>query len=243
MTDIVQAVAADDVRNENDEPLDTVQAGTVWRIPDTGDVPYAFGNLLGREIGRVIHISYGQHLPEMDAIYMEVEDGRRVSIERRHLLEGNEWDQLARIARVEEVNDYAAAMKSMVESIDAWRAARDRDNEWITGGEIVTLVNFPWFEELHGRVMGEPHNLVEGEEARWLLQFARRAGEEGLEDAIMSDPEISRATARVVSPPREEGGSFHVEVLSTTDNDVFCLGNPDEISGWYEVVRRVELPE
>ncbi len=236
------------VRNEDGDALDTTFAGTVWRVPDIGEVPYGFGNTLGKEIGRAPYVERvgGMRHPvqDLDCIYLELEDGRLVTLERRHLVEGDEWDQLAYIARAEECLDYQGTLKTMSEAILAWRALRDTENQWITGGEIVKLVYFPWFEQEYARLAETPLNLVSDEDKSWLRRFAYLAANKELQDALMSL--LATATGRVVSTPREEGGNFYVEILSTDEGEG-CEGcyYPDEepdITGWYEIVRREHTP-
>jgi len=193
-----------------------IKPGDVLRVSASSDVPDAWAGVLAKVVEQTTTEV------ENDTLILESACGARFPFAPEETARLEVVDHLAWIGWKQTIADLRA-------EAEAFRQARDRENEWIQAGEIVRIAD---------------EGFVEGVDR--CFQLTQRLSEpitprEAADQSLAAwRKRVRWAKARVLVPPKQERHKFVVFVLEDdnpeVDEDAAWTHTRCEVD-WYEVVR------
>lgn len=201
----------------------SISVGDIVRVlPESIDVPYEWTGAMAEVIGVDGLYEVG------DSLTLRAACGVELACETRCVEKLNAIERLAWVhwkSRVDGIREAAAQFKR----------DRDRENEWITGGEVVIVTDHDTYEK-EVRQAFDPKVQTTPFVEEDITQFSLKAWR----------GRTLHVKARVLKPADDVGGNFEVEVIEDLDYGVVGYGRePGDrmVVGWYQVWRIEPTPE
>jgi len=201
-----------------------------WRVRDVATVN-------SRWAGRICKLKGFFHTEEGLIVDLEWPNGEHEGfVENKEALPATITDRLAYLAKLAEWERLEAARAEFIKS-------RDRQNQWITGGEFISVAN-----ESRTKVLSmEMEVWAEGADLDYVPEsddaadvFTREKGTPILLLPFAWEKQTSWFSGRVLKTPKKIGGKFLVEFVGGCPGIFSEMGRG--LVDWY-LVRRLKLRE